>query len=67
MYRLAIAKQPLAGSDLKPAHLEMARGVLRGLASKPAISRSDKESWDFNGNEQDFGEEKNPPKPHANP
>jgi hypothetical protein len=32
------------------------------MASKP-----DEESWDFDGSEQDFGEEKNPPKPHANP
>jgi hypothetical protein len=37
------------------------------LASKPTISRPDKESWDFDENEQDFGKEKNPLKPHANP
>jgi hypothetical protein len=30
-------------------------------------SRPDDESWDFDGNEQDFDEERNPPKPHANP
>jgi hypothetical protein len=30
-------------------------------------SRPDKESWDFDGKKQDFGEEKNPPKPHADP
>jgi hypothetical protein len=30
-------------------------------------SRPDKESWDFDGNKQDFGEEKNPLKPHADP
>jgi hypothetical protein len=30
-------------------------------------SRPDEESWDFDGNKQDFGEEKNPLKPHANP
>jgi hypothetical protein len=64
---LATAKQPPVGSNLEPAHLETARGVPRNLASKPATSRPDKESWDFDGNEQDFGEEKNPPKPHANP
>jgi hypothetical protein len=45
----------------------MAGGVPRDLASKPATSRPDKESWDFDGNEQDFSEEKNPPKPHVNP
>jgi hypothetical protein len=27
---------------------------------------SSEESWDFDGNEQDFGEERNPLKPHAN-
>jgi hypothetical protein len=62
-----IAKQRLAGSDLEPAHLETAGGVPRDLASKPVISKPDKESWDFDGNKQDFGEQKNPPKPHANP
>jgi hypothetical protein len=35
----------------------MAGGVLRDLASKTATSRPDKESWDFDGNKQDFGEE----------
>jgi hypothetical protein len=30
-------------------------------------SRPDEESWDFTGNKQDFGKEKNPLKPHANP
>jgi hypothetical protein len=45
----------------------MAGGIPRDLASKPTSSRPDKESWDFDGNEQDFGEEKNTPKPHANP
>jgi hypothetical protein len=41
-YRLTTAKQPLAGSNLEPAHLEMARGVPRNLASKPATSGPDK-------------------------
>jgi hypothetical protein len=45
----------------------MAGGVLHDSASKLATSRSDQESWDFDENEQDFGEEKNPLKPHANP
>jgi hypothetical protein len=66
-YRLATARQPLAGSDLEPARLETAGGVPCDLTSRPATSRPNKESWDFDGNEQDFGEEKNPPKPHANP
>jgi hypothetical protein len=37
------------------------------LASRPTTSKPDEESWDFDGNKQDFGKEKNPPKPHANP
>jgi hypothetical protein len=45
----------------------MAREVPRGLATKPATSGPDKEPWDLDENEQDFGEKKNPPKPHANP
>jgi hypothetical protein len=45
----------------------MAGGVLHDLALKPAASRPDGESWDFDENEQDFSEEENLPKPHANP
>jgi hypothetical protein len=30
-------------------------------------SRPGDRSWDFDINEQDFGEEKNPLKPHASP
>jgi hypothetical protein len=67
VYRLTTTKQAPAGLDLGPAHLETVGGVPRDLALKPATSRPDKESWDFNGNEQDFGEEKNPLKPYANP
>jgi hypothetical protein len=52
---------------LEPVCLETAGGVLHDLASKPATSRLDGKSWDFDENEQDFGEEKNPPKSHANP
>jgi hypothetical protein len=32
------------------------------MASEP-----DQESWDFDEDEQDFGEKENPLKPHANP
>jgi hypothetical protein len=45
----------------------MAGAAPRVLALRPTASRPDKESWDFDRNEQDFGEEKNPLKPHANP
>jgi hypothetical protein len=30
-------------------------------------SGPEQESWDFDEDKQDFGEKKNPPKPHANP
>jgi hypothetical protein len=60
-------EQPPAGLDLKPARLETAGGVPCNRASRPTTSRLDGKSWDFDENEQDFGEEKNPPKPHANP
>jgi hypothetical protein len=49
-HRLATAEQPPAGLDLEPARLETAGGVPRDLASKPATSGPDKESWDFDGN-----------------
>jgi hypothetical protein len=45
----------------------MAGNTLRDSTSRIATFRPDKESWDFDGNKQAFGEEKNPPKPHANP
>jgi hypothetical protein len=66
-HRLTTDEQPPAASDLEPARLETAGGVLRDLTPKPATSGPDKESWDFDRNKHDFGEEKNPPKPHANP
>jgi hypothetical protein len=59
--------RPPAGLSLEPVHLKTAGGIPRDLASKPATFRPNQESWDFDKNEQDFGEEKNPPKPHANP
>jgi hypothetical protein len=43
----------------------MAGEVSCNLTSKPSNSGPDEESWDLDKNEQDFGEKKNPPKPHA--
>jgi hypothetical protein len=52
---------------LKPVHPETAGEAPQDLTSRPTVSELDEESWDFDGDEQDFGEERNPPKPHANP
>jgi hypothetical protein len=30
-------------------------------------TKPDQKSWDFDESEQDFGEKRNPPKPHAGP
>jgi hypothetical protein len=62
-----VAQVPKAGSILELARPETAGDAPRDLTSRSATSRSDEESWDFDGDEQDFGEEQNPPKPHANP
>jgi hypothetical protein len=53
--RLAVASQ----IGLEPARLETAGGIPRDLISRITTPRPDEESWDFDGNEQDFGEEKN--------
>jgi hypothetical protein len=52
---------------LELARPETAREAPRDLTSTSITSRLDNGSWDFDGNEQDFGEERNPLKPHANP
>jgi hypothetical protein len=52
---------------LEPTRPETAGEAPGDLASRLTVSEPDEESWDFNGNKQDFGDEKNPPKPHANP
>jgi hypothetical protein len=67
VYRLAAACRLPAKSILEPARPETAGKAPRDLASRPTVSEPDEESWDFDGNGHDFGEEKNPPKPHANP
>jgi hypothetical protein len=56
-----------AGSVSGPAHPETAGNTPQNLTSRPIASESNKESWDFDEDGQDFGEKKNPPKPHANP
>jgi hypothetical protein len=65
-WRTTVWRSP-AGSVSEPARPETAGNTLQDLTSRPIASESNKESWDFDENEQDFGEEKNLPKPHANP
>jgi hypothetical protein len=64
-HRRAATRQLPAGPVLESVRPEMVDDTPRDLTSRAATSRSDEESWDFDGIEQDFGEEKNPPKPHA--
>jgi hypothetical protein len=65
--KLCTGSRPPAGLSLEPVRHEMSGGIPRDLASNPATSRPDGESWDFDKNKQDFGKKKNPPKPHASP
>jgi hypothetical protein len=53
----AAAWQPPAGSVTELARPEMAGNPPLGLTSRPITSRPNEESWDFDGNKQDFGEE----------
>jgi hypothetical protein len=64
--RAAAWRSP-TGSVLESVRPETAGNIPRDLTSRLATSRPNEESWDFDGNKQDFGEEKNLPKPHANP
>jgi hypothetical protein len=61
-----------------PARGSPARGLQPGRVLEPARpetawrtpqgpTKSNRRSWDFDEDEQDFGEKKNPPKPHASP
>jgi hypothetical protein len=61
----ARGRQP--GRILEPARLETAGRTPQDLTSRPTASKSDKESWDFDEDEQDLSEKRNPPKPHASP
>jgi hypothetical protein len=58
---------PEGASPKEPERPEAAGDTPRDLTSRSITSRPDDGSWDFDGNEQDFGEEGNPPKPHASP
>jgi hypothetical protein len=55
------------GRVLGPAHPETAGKIPQGSASTTRPTKSNRRSWDFDEDEQDFSEKKNPPKPHASP
>jgi hypothetical protein len=65
--RQPAGSRPPAGSHLEPARPEMAGGALRNVSSKTRATEPGQKSWDFDESEQDFGEKRNPPKPHASP
>jgi hypothetical protein len=55
------------GRILELARLKMAGGASQDPASTTRATKPDQKSWDFDEDEQDFGEKRNPPKPHASP
>jgi hypothetical protein len=57
----------LAGLVSEPVHPETAGNASQDLTSRPITSESNKGSWDFDESEQDFGEKRNPLKPHDSP
>jgi hypothetical protein len=59
--------RPPVGLSLESACPEIAGGTPRDLTSRTRVSKPDQKSWDFDESEQDFGEKRNPPKPHASP
>jgi hypothetical protein len=61
----ARGRQP--GRTLEPARLETARRTPQDSTSMLRATKPDQKSWDFDKDEQDFGEKRNPPKPHASP
>jgi hypothetical protein len=56
-----------AGSVSEPVRPEAASNTPQDLTSRPDTYESNRESWDFDEDEEDFGEKRNPPKPHASP
>jgi hypothetical protein len=59
--------QPPAGSHLEPARPETVRRTLRNVTSRTRATEPGQKSWDFDESKQDFGKERNPPKPHDSP
>jgi hypothetical protein len=50
---------------LEPARPKTARRSLQDPASTTRATEPDQKSWDFDEDEQDFGEKRNPLNPHA--
>jgi hypothetical protein len=40
---------------------------VQNTTSRIRVTKPDQKSWDLDESEQDFGEKRNPPKPHASP
>jgi hypothetical protein len=55
------------GRVLGPARPETAGKIPQDPASTTRSTKSGRRPWDFDEEEQDFGEKKNPPKPRASP
>jgi hypothetical protein len=56
-----------AGSGLEPVRPETAGRTPQDLTLMIGATKPDQKSWDSDKDEQDFGEKRNPPKPHASP
>jgi hypothetical protein len=41
--------------------------TLRDVTPRTRATEPDQKSWDFDEDKQDFGEKRNPPKPHDSP
>jgi hypothetical protein len=63
--RRTTAGRSPAGSVFEPAHPETAGNTPQDLTSRIRATGLDGGSRDFSGNKQDFGKERNLPKPHA--
>jgi hypothetical protein len=61
------ARDPQPGRIVEPVRPETAGETPQGPASTTRATRPNQKSWDFDEDKQDFGEKKNPPKPHASP
>jgi hypothetical protein len=61
------SKSQGAGQRRTAAWRSPAGSVPQDLTSRPIASESNNLPWDFDEDEQDFSEKRNPPKPHDSP